>query len=176
MGRQKKKKSRGPRDNRQPERMHWTPLQQSCGCVVEWGWDGKSVPPPAFTQWCLSMLGAPCPWHGSETGETNPPQGAMVRFGLPTGGYLHVQQVREARRELGLELTRQARELHEKLMEDGDAGVLKEIPAKYQRVMRAKGFDPVETWLEMRGTDIFLNLGRATMTDEMIETLPEPGA
>lgn len=169
------KQNRGRRDGQVPGGLHWTPLKQSCGCVVEWGWDQRSIPPSGFVEWCLGMIDAPCVWHGAETGETEAPEDAVVRFKLPNGpGHLFVRQVRPERRELGIDLTSQALDLRKKVREDGISGVLVDIPAKYQRLMRAKGFDPAESWIEMRMTDIFLNLGRVTLTDEMIDALPEP--
>jgi hypothetical protein len=170
------KQNRGRRDG-MPSDLHWTPLQQSCGCVVEWGWDTKVIPPPVFVEWCLSMIKAPCVWHGAETGKVSAPEDATVYLKLPNGpGRLYVRRVRPEWQELGVDLTSQALELSEKLREDNVSGILVDIPAKYQRVMRAKGFNPAETWIEMRMMDIFLNLGRVTLTSEMIEKLPEPKA
>lgn len=171
------KKNRGRRDAQHPEGLHWTPLQHSCGCVTEWGWDSSTLPPPAFVEWCLSVQGSPCTWHGAETGVKVPDETTVVRFRIPHDRYMHNRKVTSKDREkLGQELTRQSLDLKRKLQEDDAAGILVDIPEKLQRSFRAKGQDPVETWLEMRLTDIFLNLGRVTLTDEMIEKLPEPRA
>ena len=169
------KKNRGRRDDALPQGLHWTPLQQVCGCVVEWGWDSRRLSPPTFIEWCLAMREANCPWHGAETGMEAPPEKAVVRFKLTGPQVLYCKQAASVeRQELGKELTRQSSELTGKLREDADSGILMDIPAKLQRVWRAKGVDPVAAWMDMRLTDIFLNHGRVTLTDEMIEMLPEP--
>lgn len=169
------KKNRGSRSG-QERPLHWTPLRQECGCVVEWGWDSEKISPPAFIEWCMAMISAPCVWHGAETGIEIPLDQKTVSLRTPKG-LLFTQRAEGAeRRELGLELTRQANELGETLKLDDVSGLHVGIPAKYQRIMRAKGLDPLETWLDMRMTDIFLNLGQAALTAEMIEMLPEPKA
>jgi hypothetical protein len=85
------------------------------------------------------------------------------------------QVAEESRKALGNRLTGQALWLKE-ATKSGAQGILVEVPEKYQRIMKAKGFDPSETWLQMRMLDIFMNLGRVTLTPEMIEALPEPQA
>jgi hypothetical protein len=126
-----------------------------------------------FIEWCLAVLDAPCMWHGAETGVQVPRDAEMIQLRTPRG-LLRTRQAKGDRCALGAELTRQAKELTEKLKQDDVSGILVDIPAKYQRVMRAKGYDPAQTWLEMRMADIFLNHGRVTLTNEMIEALPEP--
>lgn len=167
------KQSRGRRDNREPEGLHWTPLRQSCGCIVEWGWDTKKIPPPAFMEWCLAMLSAPCVWHGAETGVEVPANNGVVALRMQLG-FLYTKKAAPERHELGDQLTRRAKDLTLRMKQDDVAGILREMPPRYRRIMRAKGYDPVETWLEMKICDIFLNNGRTTLTDEMIEMLPEP--
>ncbi|MCP9209537.1 hypothetical protein [Streptomyces cucumeris] len=172
------KKNRGRRDERQGP-LQWTPVQQSCECVIEWGWDPQHTPPQAFIEWCLAMIDAPCVWHGADTGLDIPLDQETVSLTVPQGR-LRARRAKGDRCELGVELTRQATDMREKTRLDDVAGLLMDIPAKYQRIMKSRGFDPVQTWVEMRLADIFLNLGRATLTDEMLErlpeNLPEPGA
>lgn len=165
------KKNRGRRnDGGGPQGLHWTPLQQSCDCVVEWGFDTKRIPPPAFVEWCMSMLIAPCVWHGAETGVKVPADTEMVAIRSPLGSF-YTKRADDDRRALGIELTRQAGELVGK-MDDDVAGILRDVPPKYRRYMQDKGYDPAETWTEMRLVDIFLNHGRVTLTPAMIEALP----
>lgn len=169
------KKNRGRRDGSDlPPDLHWTPLQQSCDCIIEWGWDTKKIPPPAFVEWCMSMLVEPCVWHGAETGMEVPANTKVVALRSPLGN-IYTKRADDDRRELGIELTRQAGELVGK-MQDDIAGVLRDIPPKYRRYMRDKGYNPAETWVEMQLVDIFLNHGRPTLTPEMIEALPDPSA
>lgn len=165
------KKNRGRRDGETPD-LQWTPLQHSCGDVVEWGWDTKAMPPPVFMELCLSVLGSPCMWHGAETGIQVPLDQEMLSLRTPKGR-LYLRQAKEAVRELGVDLTRQARELKDKA-EQGT--LLADLPSKWVRIMEAKGYDPVDAWLDMRMADIFLNRGRVTLTEGMIAKLPEPKA
>ncbi|MFE0472574.1 hypothetical protein ACFW2V_13265 [Streptomyces sp. NPDC058947] len=168
------KQSRGRRDDGQPGKLHWTPLKHSCDCVIEWGWDTSAMPPPVFIEWCLAVPSSPCPWHGADTGISVPLDQELIALRTAMGK-LHAKRATGSRKELGVELTRQANALKDKINADQDnSTLLAEIPAKYQRVMRARGYDPVESWLESRLTDIFLNHGRVTLTNEMIEMLPEP--
>lgn len=169
------KQSRGRRDSQEPEGLHWTPIQQACGCVVEWGWDTKRIAPPAFMEWCMAMLNAPCVWHGAETGVEVPANTKVVALRSPMGNLYTKKVVGNQRQELGVELSRQAKDLSARMKQDDVAGILREMPPKYRRIMRAKGYDPVESWLESKIADIFLNHGRVTLTNEMIEMLPEPG-
>jgi hypothetical protein len=167
------KKNRGRRDGSgKLQGLHWTPLQQSCDCVVEWGWNTEKMPPPAFVEWCMSMLVAPCVWHGADTGLEVPAHTRMVAIKSPLGN-IYTKRAEGDRRELGLELTRRAEELAGKMRNDV-AGVLRDIPPKYRHYMQSKGYDPAETWTEMRLVDIFLNHGRPTLIPEMIEALPDP--
>lgn len=168
------KQSRGRRDDKQPGKLHWTPLKHSCDCVIEWGWDGSTMPPPVFIEWCLAVIPSPCLWHGGDTGVDIPLDQELIALRTRMGK-LYAKRAKGDREELGIELTRQAVALKGKINADqGNSTLLAEIPEKYQRVMRAKGYDPVESWLESRLTDIFLNHGRVTLTNEMIEMLPEP--
>ncbi|MFE5923067.1 hypothetical protein [Streptomyces sp. NPDC056468] len=53
----------------------------------------------------------------------------------------------------------------------GDAGLSRRL----MRVLgRGASFDPVESWMDMKLPEIFLNPVWVTLTDEMIEVLPEP--
>lgn len=125
-------------------------------------------------EWCLAMLRSPCLWHGAEVGSHLAPEGVTVKMRLDTHRFLYARQVTDpARRELGIDLSRQVRELSRKLNEDDKSGILVDIPAKYQRLMRARGYDPVETWLETKLTDLLLNQGRTSMTDQLLQMIPD---
>lgn len=121
------------------------------------------------------MLVAPCVWHGAETGMEVPADTKVVALKSPLGN-IYTKRADGDRQELGIELTRQASELIEKVKKDDVAGVLRDVPPEYRRYMQFKGYDPAETWMEMRLADIFLNHGRPTLTPEMIEALPDPTA
>lgn len=178
MGRVKQGKGRrdgggGDRNERQPG-LHWVPLRHQCGCVADWGFNSSATPPPGIMEWCMAMLNAPCIWHGGDGGVSVPLDQETVRFENSPLGSLLTQQVSDDRRKaLGNSLSNQAQWLKE-ATKDSPQGILVEVPEKYQRVMRSKGFDPAETWLQMRMLDIWMNLGRPTLTPEMIEMLPEP--
>ncbi|MFZ4132677.1 hypothetical protein OG986_33470 [Streptomyces cellulosae] len=101
------------------------------------------------------MQGSPCTWHGAETGVEVPAGATVVRFRVPQGRFVHNRKVTSKDREkLGRELTRQSLGLKRKLKEGDAAGILVDIPAKLQRLFKAKGQDPIEAWLEVRLTDI----------------------
>ncbi|WP_328842847.1 hypothetical protein [Streptomyces sp. NBC_00258] len=53
-----------------PTAISWTPLKQTCGCVVDWGWSRDTANLLAFRDWYISQLGTPCTWH------TSPEEGA----------------------------------------------------------------------------------------------------
>lgn len=38
------KPNKGRRDDK-PGKLQWTPVQQSCDCVVDWGWHIETISP-----------------------------------------------------------------------------------------------------------------------------------
>ncbi|MFE3121019.1 hypothetical protein [Streptomyces niveus] len=156
-----------------PDRVRWTPLQHpSCGCVVDWGWDGFSSPPPFFIQWCRDVVHFACPWHGGQTGrpDLNPPVGATIALRAPAGGIYYARPTPEETAILGIQLSEQLRCL-DALLERGTDAVLDAMPALFRAQMVAHGYEPVSAWTEQRFADIVLSQGRESTT---IGVLGEP--
>ncbi|MGW2865928.1 hypothetical protein [Streptomyces sp. NPDC001205] len=179
------KKQRGPRDAKEPnylgmvpapEKVHWTPLEHpACGCVVDWGWDGKSVPPPAFIQWCRGVIRSACPWHGGEDGNALPYEQALAYVTVAlrdphSGASYYACMADDESVRLGVELTKQLVELDE-LVRKGNDAVLAAMPAKLRDWMTSRGHDPAVSWIEQRFTDIILNRGHVSVTEEMLARL-----
>lgn len=157
-----------------PDALHWTPIRHTCGCVVDWGWDRQSDP-REFLMWCLSMVNYNCAWHGAETGHPIvSPAGEMIDMHDPrTGRSFYARHARADDTELGGQLAEQLRDLGDKLDRNDQLAILAEMPAKYRNWLRAHGYDPVEAWVEQRLTDLVLNRGRVTVTDELLDQLPD---
>lgn len=179
------KKQRGPRSTNDsgylgtllaPDKIHWTPLEHpACGCVVDWGWDGKSVPPPVFIQWCRGVIRSACPWHGGETGNPLPYEQALAHITValrdPDSDAIYYACMADGESvPLGVDLTNQLGEIDE-LVRQGDDAVLTAMPAKLRDWMISRGHEPVTSWIEQRFTDIILNRGRVTVTEEMLTQL-----
>lgn len=170
MGREKKRRERrdAARENQQMmvgvDQFQWTPIRQSCGCVVDWGWDGSSVPPQQFVEWCLKMLEANCLWHGAESGtEPAPPEDAVCMMNLPpTNGPILCRLSMDV--ELGTRISDELVPLKRALAEDGTtAGVMWLVPSSYVEFMRERGEDPAYAWTVGRLTELILNRGKSDM-------------
>jgi TPR repeat protein len=139
-----------------PEQVRWTPIVQSCGCVIDWGWDQRSHP-EMFMNWCIEMTRSKCVWHGADSGRFNPPpDGATIALSnKATGTSYFVRQAVGKDIALGQELTRQLREL----LVLGNDQLLAAMPTRMRLFFDKDGYDPAEQWLETRLTDILLNQG-----------------
>lgn len=147
-----------------PEQVRWTPIEQNCGCVVEWGWDQQSNP-EAFMRWCVEMTAANCVWHGADSQTfAPPPDGATIALS-GKGTTYYTRQAQGSDVDLGHELTRQ---LHELLFSSNE-DLLASVPGQMRRYFEDEGYDPAEQWMQTRLTDIVLNR-RASMDWFGLET------
>ncbi|MFE5811378.1 hypothetical protein [Streptomyces sp. NPDC056491] len=71
---------------------------------------------------------------------------------------------------LGIDLTKQLGEIDE-LVRQGQEAVLAAMPAKLRDWMTSRGHDPAASWIEQRFTDIILNRGHVSVTEEMLAQL-----
>lgn len=139
--------------------IHWTPLRQECGCVIDWGWDQASVPPDTFLYWCGHVVGLRCPWHGGTEGQPLAiPEGVPVALRDPdTGVALYARRATGEDVALGRRLADGLQDLTTKMAAPDPSVVLAEIPPPYLQFMRSEGYDPVNAWLQQRLVDIVLN-------------------
>ncbi|MGP3917663.1 hypothetical protein [Nonomuraea sp. 10N515B] len=147
-----------------PESVAYTPIQQTCGCVVNWGWEPTSCDPRTFMAWCRAMSGAPCPWHGAESGQpVDVPTTAVINMrDLTTGRGFYARIATAGDIELGRRLTAELHELAE-LVESGPEAVRAAVPAPLRRWLEENGYDPVTAWVDQRMTDIILNRGQTNL-------------
>lgn len=139
----------------------WTPLRQECGCVTDWGWASRAVPPPVFIQWCMEAVSSPCPWHLQHL----PDDGQSVTAQVPgTGHVIHARRAVGADTALGAQLFRRLRDLMASVVAQDRTELAEQIPARYRDWMIAKGHDPVDTWLDQQLSDIVLNRGHELLT------------
>ncbi|WP_336047738.1 hypothetical protein [Streptomyces sp. CA2R101] len=139
--------------------VHWTPLRQECGCVIDWGWDPASVPPDTFLYWCGHVVDLRCPWHGGAEGKPlGIPDGVPVALRDPdTGVALYARRATGEDVALGRRLADGLQDLTAKMATPDPSAVLAEIPPPYLRFLRSEGYDPVNAWLQQRLVDIVLN-------------------
>ncbi len=139
--------------------VHWTPLRQECGCVIDWGWDQASVPPDTFLYWCGHVVGLRCPWHGGVEGQPlGIPEGVPVALRAPdTGVALYARRATGEDVALGRRLADGLQDLTAKMAAPDPAAVLAEIPPAHLQFLRSEGYDPVNAWLQQRLVDIVLN-------------------
>jgi hypothetical protein len=131
--------------NEAPVSPVFTPVKQDCGCVIDWGWDSRSVAPPLFIHWCMQMPDVPCPWHG---GLSSPlPDG-------PEGDLLCV--IQSGTRALFYDVTDQ-------VMRTPPGHVPGSVPTHFRRWLYENDPDPMNAWLDQRLTDIVLNRGADTI-------------
>jgi len=143
-----------------PGQIAWTPLAHACGCVTDWGWDAASADPFAFINWCAAIIDNPCPWHVSDPGQPDD----LVMVGHPDGGPgFYARQATDDDIVLGRKLTRELTRIRQLLI-DGDAkAILGEIPPAYRNWMDSNGYDPADTWIQERLTDLVLNRGQSLL-------------
>jgi TPR repeat protein len=139
-----------------PEQGQWTPIEQRCGCVIDWGWDQRSNP-EAFMMWCVEMTAANCVWHGADSGQfPAPPPNATISLVDRRSGVAYL--TRRATGDdikLGQELTRQIKELMTSSRDD----LIAKVPRTLHEHFVEEGYDPAEQWMQTRLTDIVLNRG-----------------
>lgn len=158
---------------RTPENIDWTPFEHSCGCVIDWGWDSTACPPSSFIACCQGVIRSACPWHGAEGGTVIlSPAGEPVAFNDPSGNNptFYARAAAGESIALGQRLTRELTEL-EALTSQGSAAVIAAIHPKQKAWFDARGYDPAETWLTQRVTDIVLNQGRDSMPPELLDRI-----
>ncbi|MGI5461225.1 hypothetical protein ACQEWB_50390 [Streptomyces sp. CA-249302] len=152
----------------------WTPLKQTCGCVVDWGWSSQTADPLTFRDWCASRLDVPCPWHAPSlagvSGADLPDDVVIQPHG--TGVLLHARKAAADRHELGGELASRLAHLKE-TAERGTQALLDDAPTGFRNWLIANTPDPAQAWLDHELTEILLNQGRSALTREMLEHLPE---
>ncbi|MFD5123631.1 hypothetical protein [Streptomyces sp. NPDC058385] len=156
-------------------RISWTPLEQSCGCVAEWGWESQTADPATFMEWTMTRPAALCPWHaetltGAE-GKDMPERLAVLPHG--TGVLLHVRRAAADRHELGRELAQRLTALLA-LVGEGEKAVLENIPAGYRGWLTQNTPQPAQAWFEQQLMDILLNQGRSALPSEVLESMPWP--
>ncbi|TJZ50359.1 trypsin-like peptidase domain-containing protein [Streptomyces piniterrae] len=139
--------------------IHWTPLRQDCGCVIDWGWEVTSVPLDSFVSWCTYVVALACPWHGAESGQPlDIPDGVPVALrDRDCGTAIYARQATGEDIALGKKLADALQAFTEQRAASDRSSILAEIPPQYQDFLRAGGYDPVEAWLEQRLVDIILN-------------------
>jgi TPR repeat protein len=142
------------------DQIAWTPLAHVCGCVTDWGWDAAHADPLAFINWCAAIIDNPCPWHASSSAQPD----YLVMAGHPAGGpAFHVRHATGDDIALGRKLTRELTRIRQ-LLVNGDAeAILDEIPSAYRNWMDSNGYDPADTWIQQRLTDLILNRGRSIL-------------
>jgi hypothetical protein len=141
-----------------PKQGQWTPIEQRCGCVIDWGWDQRSNP-EAFMTWCIEMTTANCVWHGAESRQfPAPPPNATISLVDRRSGvaYLTRRAVGDDI-QLGRELTRQIKELISSSRDD----LIASVPGALRDHFVEDGYDPAEQWIQTRLTDIVLNRGNS---------------
>ncbi|MFK0288052.1 hypothetical protein ACIQVL_47365 [Streptomyces sp. NPDC090499] len=152
----------------------WTPLKQSCGCVVDWGWSSQTADPMTFTNWYISRLTVPCPWHtdsvAGASGVALPDEMVLQPHG--TSVLLHGRRAAADRHELGGELASRLTHVLEKARQ-GEAALLDDAPAGFRSWLIANTPDPAQAWLDHELCEIVLNQGRSALPRERLEQLPE---
>ncbi|MDH6703018.1 hypothetical protein ABZ682_41350 [Streptomyces griseoviridis] len=152
----------------------WTPLKQTCGCVVDWGWSSQSADPMTFTDWYTSRLTVPCPWHADSlagaSGSALPNELALQPHG--TSVLLHARKAAADRHELGAELATRLAHLMETAGR-GNEALLDDAPAGFRNWLIANTPEPARAWLDHELTEIVLNQGRSALPRELLEHLPE---
>ncbi|WP_346533855.1 tetratricopeptide repeat protein [Micromonospora sp. DPT] len=158
-----------PRAVPYPQQVQWTPIEQNCGCVIDWGWDQQSDP-VAFMTWCSAMAAANCIWHGAESGKfPAPPPDVTISLRDPRSGVsFYARRAQGDDDGRGRELTTQLRDLAGQTREE----LIATMPEQLRDYFVDNGYDPAEQWLDTRLTDIILNSGNGidwsaldTMTD-----------
>nr|WP_161558186.1 hypothetical protein [Streptomyces antimycoticus] len=152
----------------------WTPLKQTCGCVVDWGWTSQTADPVSFKDWFISRLTVPCLWHSpSEAGASGDdlPDNMIVR---PRGSnvLLHVRKASGDHLELGAQLASRLERVLDKARQ-GDAVLLDDAPAGFRNWLIKTTLHPAQAWLDHELTDIILNQGRSALPREILEQLPD---
>jgi hypothetical protein len=148
-----------------PDRIHWTPLQQRCGCVTDWGWKLNSADPQTFIAWCMNAIDANCPMHSPLPGDNGPltGQGVTQFSSSDDGATFYARLAAGDDVALGRHLTDELRHVIGLRASDDADDVLAEAPAVYAQRVRDLGFDPADAWTEQRLTDIVLNRGQSEM-------------
>ena len=141
-----------------PGQIAWTPLAHACGCVTDWGWDAARAAPFTFINWCAAVIGAPCPWHASDPAQPDD----LVMAGYPDAGpAFYARRATGGDIALGRKLSREVTRFRQ-LLVDGDAkAILDEMPSEYRSWMDSNGYDPAETWIQERLSDLSLNRGQS---------------
>jgi TPR repeat protein len=145
-----------------PGQIAWTPLAHACGCVTDWGWDAAHADPLAFINWFAAIIDTPCLWHASDPA----PPDDLVMAGHPDGkSAFYARKATGDDIALGRKLTRELTRIRQ-LTASGDTDAISgEIPPAYRNWMNSNGYDPVDTWLQQRLTDLILNRGRSLLLD-----------
>ncbi|MFJ9127839.1 hypothetical protein ACIRJS_27440 [Streptomyces sp. NPDC102340] len=153
--------------------IRWTPLEQACGCVAEWGWDGRNADPHTFMAWTSTRPVAPCPWHAETLAGTEGKDLPDTLVVQPHGTdvLIHVRRAAADRHELGRELSRCLAALFG-LIADGEQAVLEQIPAGYRNWLANNTPAPANAWVDQRLMEILLNHGRTALPPEVLENLP----
>jgi hypothetical protein len=162
----------GLRPQPEEKKIDWTPLEHDCGCVVDWGWLSRIIPPQVFIAWCNQLLGTDCPWHGGVNGTpTNAPENAQIEMVDQKNGFsFPARKATGESIELGKELTAQLRILHATIVGNSPTQLKEKVPPFYRARMEGQGQDPVNMWIEHQLTNIVLNRGGG-LSVEAIETM-----
>lgn len=143
-----------------PGQIAWTPLAHTCGCVTDWGWDAARADPFAFINWCAAIIDHPCPWHASDPAQ---PDDLVIAAHSDGGPAFYARHATGDDIVLGRKLTRELTRIRQ-LLVDGDAkAILGEIPPAYRNWMDSNGYDPADTWIQERLTDLILNRGQSML-------------
>jgi hypothetical protein len=132
----------------------------ACGCVTDWGWDAAHADPFAFINWCATIIDNPCPWHAG--GPAQPDD--LIMAGHPDGGVaFYARQATGDDIVLGRNLTSELTRISQ-LVANGDVEtILGDIPPAYRDWMNSNGYDPADTWIQQRMTDLILNRGQSML-------------
>jgi hypothetical protein len=83
----------------QPAVIYWLPLEHSCGCLIDWGYDDRFR--EELAQRMLVLAAYPCPMHGSATGVPAPSLGKDEERELLWNEGLFYRAAREEHRSNG---------------------------------------------------------------------------
>ena len=142
----------------QPEGIAWTPIEQLCQCVIEWGWHDETCDPMTFMQFVAKMPLYPCGWHGAETGR--PVQvsrsGTLVYTDAGKPPFFYIRRALPEREVLGQRISRELKRVL--AMSDQDmAAVVEGMHPSYRAFLGEEGYDPRDAWMESKLTDLILN-------------------
>lgn len=174
MGSQAGDEAFGFRPTPPKEKIDWTPVEHSCGCVVDWGWRSRTIPPPLFIAWFNQLVGVDCPWHGGESGvPVDAPEDAQVEIPDGHGFSFPARKATGESVALGRELTSQLRTIFAAVVGNSPEQLKEQIPPLYRAQMEKQGQDPVNAWLDHQLTNIVLNRGGGVSVEAMEDLLQQ---